>query len=202
MPRTWASVLAVAIPTRIPVNSPGPSPTPIPVREGGSSSAHPSSRFTAGTTASWFARGAEIRADATGPCSLARATVVCGVEVSIPRMSTSDPPRGGQLEDAGPPEPPRGTATGEADLPPFVPVRERQLHLEMAVGQQALDGVTPFHEDHGVALDHLLEPEIQHVLHPIEAVDVQMVDGIVSTVLPNPGDGGRDHWVAHAEAPG
>ncbi len=87
-PSTWARVLAVSTPTRSPVNSPGPTPTATPPTRCRSSPDHARSCSRAGVTDSWRARPA-IDTLARISMSLPMATLVCGVDVSIPRTITA-----------------------------------------------------------------------------------------------------------------
>src|SRR5439155_19090758 len=168
MPRTWARVFAVAMPTRIPVKSPGPSPTAIPPRADGSRSVHCSSSAMVGTATSWPVPGLDRSAEATGPCSVPRATVVRWVEVSIPRTSMGSglPPRGrGRLEPVPSPSP-GASVSGQREQPEVAVGRHGHGDLEVLLWEQGPDGVTPFDEHHTTLVEHLLEAEVEDVLDP------------------------------------
>src|SRR5438067_2415873 len=166
--RTWASVLAVAIPTRIPVNSPGPSPTAIPPSCPISVTDHRMRCVTFGMTTSWFALFLEINVAATIPRSVPRATVVCGVDVSMPRTSTSGGLPG--LRDLLEPLPPQRPALrrrGDLDAAAGV-VLDRDLDLQRGLGQERLDGVAPLDEHDVPGVEHLVEPQVEDVLQPLQ----------------------------------
>src|SRR6266542_4238217 len=203
MPSTWARDFAVAIPTRIPVKSPGPSPTAIPPRADGSRSAHRSSSAMVGTAASWPVPVPARSADATRPCSVPRATVVRRVEVSMPRTSTGSglPPRGRRRLEPPPTVAPGGAAPGQREQPEVAVGGHGHGDLEMLRREQGPDGVAPFDEHHAVLVEHLLEAEVEHVLDPIEPVDVQMVDGTLAPVLADQGEGRGQDGIADPERP-
>src|SRR6266571_6456825 len=178
-PRTWARVFAVAMPTRIPVNSPGPIPTAIPAMPESLRSAQDRSCWMVGTTISWPACRGASTAEATGPFSVPKAIDVVGVEVSMPRTSTLASgvgPGGGHLEQPVPPAQPRRPARRHEDPATIILVWDRQLGLHVVLGKKSLDGVAPLHHHQGLFVQHLLETEIQHVLDPVQAIHVQMVD--------------------------
>src|ERR687888_1143360 len=139
---------------------------------------------------SCWGRPMERSMEASGPFSVPRATVVWGVDASMPGTFTVPPLPGlagasrrrlgpglHHRFQALPPRDPGGAVSGQEHQAAVVLHPRPQLDLEISLGQEPLDGIAPLDEGHPVGIHVLLEPEVDDLLDSIEAIHVQMVDG-------------------------
>ena len=61
-----------------------------------------------------------------------------------------------------------------------------ELDAQPLVGKQILDGVAPFHEEHALAVRELVQPQVDDVLDPVQAVDVDVRDVEDAPSTPSP----------------
>ncbi len=62
-----------------------------------------------------------------------------------------------------------------------VAVTEAQLQLEVVGRQRGSDRVTPLDDRHAAFVEHFGQPEVEHLLHLLEPVDVEVVQHEPST---------------------
>ena len=170
--------LAGAMPTRRPVNRPGPRSTATATDvvelharllrhelDGG--------RERLGVAAA--AGGVERRQHALVPAD--GAAHLLGGRVDAEDDHSAPPSRSRAAPD-GPPAA-RGRPTGRrpAEGAVVVAVAEGEAHLEEVGRQHRQDGVAPFDEHHAALVEHLGQPEVEDLLHLLEPVHVEVVEG-------------------------
>src|SRR5829696_5081887 len=229
MRSAWASALPVESPTRIPVNSPGPTSTATTPSSSRPMSAWAQMKSIAGVTISAWRRPRPTSNSAMTPSWPPSDTLTCSVAVSMPRISMTSPlrqdatggdgrqapcaggPRPGQswqaplvgrLLERGPATRPRGAGGRDGDVAGVeMTVDGIQAHDEVLAERRGHD-VAPLHEDDAVELGELAERQIRDLRQLVEAVDVGVVERRATGVVAvHEGERGRGDRFDDAERP-
>src|SRR4051812_9637521 len=185
MRRVWARAFAVAIPTRSPVNKPGPMSTAMAPKSSNSTRAWRRTKSMAGASVSACRWPRAEWKDARTPSWPPMAHPTCGVALSIPRISMLalsfplltlyQPPVEGAAQGvvARRPSRPRGAETHHACV---VVVAELEPHLDELGRERRDHGVAPLDQRHALVVDQLAEAEVEELLQALEAVGVDVND--------------------------
>src|SRR4051794_21189968 len=213
--RAWAKALAVAMPTRMPVNRPGPMSTAMQPISLSATSACSQVNSMAGVRISAWRRLRVTSKQARTPSWPPMAHPTRRVAVSMPRISTAcssrrraprrpswRPPSRRLVEypQAADPRPPDGAQGHDALV--VVRVAHGQADLEELGGQGGYDGVAPLDEGDGLAVEQLAQGQIRELLQVVEAVDVEVVQADAPFVLACQRERGARHDLVDLEAAG
>ncbi len=202
--RTCAIIRAVVTPTRRPVNKPGPSPTATNASWCRSTSSSRHRYSIAGASCSACRRPpSRLRSPSTWP-SRPSATLTRGVAVSIARTSTQASPSTARAQRAWPDRP----TTGPAPCSSITRVSSSassggssiSATSSRSVRQQRAHRFAPLHHGHRVAVEQLVEPEVDDLLEVVEAVDVEVEQRHVAFVLAHDRERRAHHRLGHARA--
>src|SRR4051812_34613598 len=174
----WAIAFADATPTRSPVNSPGPRSTATQLISDRSMRAWRRTKSIAGMSVSaWRFPRFECDCASTPSCP-PMATPTCEVDVSMPRisMSPSRSPRRERLPDSALARVPGQPDRAQLDDAIVVAGAEGDPDLEEVRRQRRCDRVAPLDERHRALVEQLGQPHVEHLLHLLEAVHVDVVE--------------------------
>src|SRR4051812_9302653 len=173
-----AIAFADATPTRNPVNRPGPRSTATQLISDRSTRAWRRTKSMAGMSVSaWRFPRFECDCASTPSCP-PMATPTCDVDVSMPRisMSCSRGPRRERLADGALARVPGQAHRAQLDDAVVVAGAERDPYLEEVRRQGRCDRIAPLDERHRAFVEQLGQPDVEHLLHLLEAVDVDVVE--------------------------
>ena len=133
--------------------------------------------------------------------SLPMATLVCGVDVSMPRTITrrrsTERGRLSRRSQRSIQVCPPGVTTSATRL---VIAPAGQLDRDVVGREDLLDRVTPLDQQHRLAVAEVLEPEVHDVLDPLQAVHVDVRDVEPAVILPHQRERRRRDMVRHVES--
>src|SRR6516225_3612714 len=205
----WARALAVATPTRSPVNSPGPTSTATTPTSCRSISACSQMNAIAGVRISAWRRPRAAWKDASTPSCPPRAQPTCEVAVSMPSTIIASslspgrqPWRQEPLQVVNPPGPAQADGTHHDDpLLLVLPVVE--VHVQ-PVGRKHTSGqVGPLDAGHGAPVELLEQRQVDHFAQPVQAIEVGMQEQqLVAAVGAHQRERGAGDRLVDAQAAG